>query len=166
LAVLISDRLGASGRPPPRPECSPIVHPDLVAADVRRLISIPRNAPAPGAASTQPKVCFFRQRTKQRQFADAGIPFSSACPWHPFLHALVEETKTAWEAVLGICRGGKGPQGRVSGRERVTRWGEEALIKMSNIARHPFHLCPLAATFNPLHLKICTPHQPACFPVF
>ena len=34
------------------------------------------------------------------------------------------ETKTAWEAVLGICRSGKGPQGRASGRERVTRRGE------------------------------------------
>jgi len=43
----------------------------------------------------------------------------------------VGETKTAWEAVLGICRGGKGPQGRASGRERVTRWEEVALIKRS-----------------------------------
>jgi hypothetical protein len=41
------------------------------------------------------------------------------------------ETKTAWEAVLGICRGGKGPQGRASGRERVTRWGGVVLIKTS-----------------------------------
>ena len=29
------------------------------------------------------------------------------------------EAKIAWEAVLGICRGGKRPQGRASGRERV-----------------------------------------------
>ena len=37
---------------------------------------------------------------------------------------LPRETKTAWEAVLGICRGGKGPPGRASGSERVTRRGE------------------------------------------
>ena len=46
-------------------------------------------------------------------------------------YGLVEETKTTWEVVLGICRGGKGPQGRARMRERVTRRGEAALIKTS-----------------------------------
>jgi hypothetical protein len=49
------------------------------------------------------------------------------------------ETKTAWEVVLGICRGGKGTQGRASGRERVTRWGEVALIKMSRHSNQSNH---------------------------
>jgi len=51
----------------------------------------------------------------------------------------VEETKTAWEVVLGICRGGKGPQGRASGRERVTRRGEVVLIKMSGHSNQSNH---------------------------
>ena len=83
----------------------------------------PRSASVPGADTTQLKVGFFRQRTNQRKFGDARQPVRYASPWHPRLHVLVEVTKTAWEAVLGICRGGKGPQGRVSGRERVTRRG-------------------------------------------
>ena len=33
-------------------------------------------------------------------------------------------TKTACAVVLGICRGGKGPPARASGRERVSRQGE------------------------------------------
>ena len=49
------------------------------------------------------------------------------------------ETKTAWEAVLGICRGGKGPQGRASGRERVTRWGGVVLIKTSGNSNQSNH---------------------------
>ena len=69
---------------------------------------------------------------------DFSIPVAIARPWHPFLHALVEETKTAWEAVLGICRGGKGPQGRASGRERVS--AGEALLKTSNVATRRFNL--------------------------
>jgi len=46
---------------------------------------------------------------------------------------LLGETKTAWEAVLGICRGGKGPQGRASGRERVSA-GVRAYVNLSRRA--------------------------------
>ena len=64
------------------------------------------------------------RRTKPRPLSSVRLTSHHDCPWHPRLHALVEETKTAWEGVLGICRGGKGPQGRASGSERVTRRGE------------------------------------------
>ena len=78
------------------------------------------------------------RRTKPRPLSSVRLTSRHDCPWHPRLHALVEETKTAWEGVLGICRGGKGPQGRASGSERVTRRGEEALIKTSNVPHHRF----------------------------
>jgi len=95
----------------------------------RHVAPVPGARPSPGADTTQLKVGCFSQRTNQRQFGDARKPFRYASPWHPLRHALVGETKTAWEAVLGICRGGKGPQGRASGRKRVTRRGEVVLIK-------------------------------------
>ena len=66
---------------------------------------------------------------------------SSCCPPGKIIRLtaippLPVENKTAWEAVFGICRGGKGPPGRASGRERVTRRGEGKRTNQP-VAPHP-----------------------------